>query len=69
MTEEVERLVALERDVVHLTERLAGMERKVNEMHAILLQAKGARWILLALAGIGGFLGGKLGLLFPIIGK
>lgn len=69
MTEEVERLVALERDVVHLTERLAGMERKVNEMHAILLQAKGARWILLALAGIGGFLGGKLGLLFPLVGK
>lgn len=69
MTEDGERIVALERDVVHLTDRIAGMERKVDEMHAILLQARGVRWILLALAGIGGFLGGKLGLLFPLVGK
>lgn len=38
---------------------------KVDEMHAMLLQAKGARWTILGLATLGGFLAGKIGWLVP----
>ena len=34
------------------------MSAKVDEMHAILLQARGVRWAIIALAGLVGFLAG-----------
>ena len=34
------------------------MAAKVDEMHAILLQARGVRWAIIALAGLVGFLAG-----------
>lgn len=35
------------------------MVTKVDEMHSILLQARGARWAILGVAGLAGFLAGK----------
>jgi hypothetical protein len=37
---------------------VAKMAAKVDEMHAILLQARGVRWAIVAVAGLVGFLTG-----------
>ena len=42
----------------HLNEKLDDTYMKVEEMHAILLQAKGARWVIVGLAGIAGLASG-----------
>jgi hypothetical protein len=39
-----ERVAKLEVQMTHLNEKLDDTHQKVEEMHAILLQAKGARW-------------------------
>ena len=64
-TDTRDRTIKLEADVEHLTEKVAEVSQKVNEMHALLLQAKGARWVILAMAAIGGFLSAKLSMFFP----
>ena len=51
-----ERLAVLEQKVSHMEEELDRMSAKVDEMHAILLQAKGVRWAIIAVSGLVGFL-------------
>ena len=41
-----ERVAKLEVQMTHLSEKLDDTHKKVEEMHAILLQAKGARWVI-----------------------
>lgn len=41
------------------------MSRKVSVMHDIMMQAKGARWLLLGAAGIIGFLTSLIGKVVP----
>src|SRR5262245_48074238 len=53
-----ERLAVLEQQVSHMEAELDRMSAKVDEMHAILLQARGVRWAIIALAGLVGFLAG-----------
>jgi hypothetical protein len=53
-----ERLAILEQKVSHVETELARMSAKVDEMHAILLQAKGVRWAVIAVSGLVGFLTG-----------
>jgi hypothetical protein len=53
-----ERLVILEQRVSHMEEELDKISSKVDEMHAILLQAKGVRWAVIAVSGLVGFLTG-----------
>lgn len=55
------RIAVLETNVTNMEAKLAEMITKVDEMHAILLQAKGARWAILAVAGFAGFMASKLG--------
>ena len=55
-----ERLVILEQKVSHMEGALDKISAKVDEMHAILLQAKGVRWAVIAVAGLVGFLVGIL---------
>jgi hypothetical protein len=43
----------LEVQIGHLTVKLDDTHRKVEEMYSILLQAKGARWVIIGLAGLG----------------
>jgi hypothetical protein len=54
----IERLAVLEQKVSHMEEELDRMSAKVDEMHAILLQAKGVRWAIIAVSGLVGFLAG-----------
>jgi hypothetical protein len=41
-----------------MEEELDKISAKVDEMHAILLQAKGVRWAVIAVSGLVGFLTG-----------
>ena len=51
-----ERLAILEQKVSHMEEELDKMSAKVDEMHAILLQARGVRWAIIAVSGLVGFI-------------
>jgi hypothetical protein len=53
-----ERLAVVEQKVSHMEEQLDRISAKVNEMHAILLQAKGVRWVIISVAGVVGFITG-----------
>ena len=53
-----ERLAILEQKVSHMEEELDRMAVKVDEMHAILLQARGVRWAVITVSGLVGFLVG-----------
>ena len=53
-----ERLAVLEQKVSHMEEELDRMSAKVDEMHAILLQARGVRWAIIAVSGLVGFIAG-----------
>jgi hypothetical protein len=59
--EERERIRALEVQIEHMSATVEHMSSKVDELHSMLMQAKGARWALLAMAGAVGFLSGKIG--------
>lgn len=53
-----ERLAVLEHKVSRMERELERMSVKVDEMHAVLMQARGVRWAIIAVAGLVGFLAG-----------
>lgn len=59
MPELEERIAVLEANAANMRDRLVEISVKVDEMHGILLQAKGARWAILGVASLAGFLAGK----------
>lgn len=62
-----ERLARLEAKVEHLETLIADQGSKVSEMHSLLLQAKGARWAIGALAAGAGLVGGLATKWFPVL--
>ena len=60
-----ERVAKLEVQMTHLADKLDDTHSKVEEMHAILLQAKGARWVIVGLAGVAGLASGLVAKLMP----
>lgn len=64
-----DRIKTLELEFVHMNKSMDGMQEKVDEMHEILLQAKGAKWTIFLLAAVGGFLATKISSLFALFGK
>lgn len=50
-----ERMVRLEAEVEHMTDQVTDMQKKVNAMHDLLMQARGMRWMIVVLAAAGGF--------------
>lgn len=60
-----ERIRALEVRVETLTEVIEKQDQKLSDLVAIFQQAKGARWAILASAGVAGFLASYL----PTVGK
>lgn len=59
MPELEERIAVLEANQMNMRDKLAEVSVKVDEMHSVLLQAKGARWAILGVASLAGFLAGK----------
>lgn len=64
MPELEERIAVLEANFKHADAKLDKMAEKVDEMHEVLLQARGARWAILGVASFAGFFAGKLGTFF-----
>jgi hypothetical protein len=55
---QAERLAVLEQRTSHIEAELARISTKVDEMHAVLMQAKGVRWAVIAVSGLVGFVTG-----------
>jgi hypothetical protein len=64
-----ERLASLEARLASLEQDVHDMRLKVDAMHNILMQAKGARWAIIAVAGLAGFLAGISAKILPLIGR
>lgn len=64
-TDTRDRVVALEVKVQHLTDTVETMAEQVDQMHDLLMQARGARWAIVGFATIGGFAAAKLLALIP----
>ncbi|MFO0522249.1 MAG: hypothetical protein ACK515_17800 [bacterium] len=60
-----ERLVRLETEMKHVTTQLDDMGAQLKTLVDLLNQAKGARWMLLGMATLGGFALGKLSTVLP----
>jgi hypothetical protein len=63
-----ERMAILETKVQHLSNQLEDTHRKVDDMHGVLMQAKGARWAILAMAALGGAMASFATKLLPLGG-
>lgn len=51
-----DRMIRLENEVEHITHQLGDVQKKVNAMHDLLMQAKGMRWLIIGMAATAGFL-------------
>ena len=58
----------LKRDYQHMREKVDRMAEQVDDLHELMTKAKGARWAILTFVAIGGFVAGKLGSIFPMLG-
>ena len=61
MTTLEERIAVVETELKNTREQMGSMSAKVDDMHSIVQAFKGVKWAVLALAGIAGFIAGKLG--------
>jgi uncharacterized protein involved in exopolysaccharide biosynthesis len=64
-TDTRDRVIKLESDLKHLTDSVESMSHKVTDMHDLLNQARGARWLILTAAAIGGFVSAKVAAFVP----
>jgi hypothetical protein len=55
---QAEWLAVLEQRASHIEAELTRISTKVDEMHAVLMQTKGVRWTVIAVAGLVGFVTG-----------
>lgn len=60
-----DRLIRLETEMDVVQKTVEDMSLKVNAMHDVMMQAKGARWLILGAAGLLGFLTSLLGKALP----
>ena len=67
MTDDGERIAALETRVDYIQKELEKANQTLMEIRDVLLQAKGARWLLAALVGVGGFVAGLLHKFIPFM--
>lgn len=64
-----ERIAALEVQVRHLSDTLSATQAVVTELRDLLLQARGARWMIGLLIAVGGFLAGMSAKYLPYLPK
>ncbi len=60
MERDGERIAVLEANQKHMEQKIDAMAKQVAEMHELMLKAKGAKWALLGMASLAGFLSAKL---------
>ena len=64
-----ERLASLEEWRRGMDPQLVKLVERVDEIHAIMLQAKGARYVIVAGAGIAGLISGWAAKFLPLLWK
>jgi Mg2+ and Co2+ transporter CorA len=64
-----DRVIRLEANLEHVTEQLSDMQKKVNEMHDLLMQARGVRWVIIAMAAVSGFVASFASKYLPFVAK
>ena len=62
-----DRLIRVESDLAHLRQDFEKMSETLGEVHNIMTQAKGARWMILLMATVGGFIATKGAALLGIL--
>lgn len=60
-----DRVIRMEAEVRSLERQVTGMANKINDMHDVLMQARGARYVIVGAAAIGGAVTGFLVKLLP----
>ena len=60
-----DKVIKLENEVHHLAASVDAMAVKVTEMHDLIQQAKGIKWLILAAAAVGGFISAKIAAFLP----
>jgi predicted esterase YcpF (UPF0227 family) len=61
MTSDGERIAVLEANQRHMGDKIDAMAGQLQEVHDLLLKAKGAKWAIIGLATLGGFVSAKIG--------
>jgi len=59
-----DKVIRLETEMAAMRNDVAKMAAKVDELHTLLTQARGARWMLMLLIAIGSFMAAKVTPLF-----
>ena len=59
MPEEATKIALLEYQMKQTEAKIDDLAHKVDSLVELLQQAKGARWTILAMSGVGGFLAAK----------
>ena len=62
-----DRLIRVESDLDHMRRDFLEMRVTLDEMHNILTQAKGARWMVLVMATVGGFISTKMATIMGLL--
>ena len=67
-SEELQRITRLEVEMEHLKEKMDDTNTKVTEMHDLLTRARGAKWFVVGLAGLAGYIASYMPKLSAFIG-
>ena len=62
------RVALLEKERDHMAEKFERVAEQVAELHELMTQAKGARWAILSVVAVAGFLAGKVGSMSGLFG-
>ena len=68
MPELEERIAVLEANQVYMKHQLEGMNETLQELRDLMLTAKGAKWAILGVASVAGFMSGKIGSVIAALG-
>ena len=68
MPELEERIAVLEANQSHMREQLEEANVTLRELRDLMLTAKGAKWGILGVASLAGFLSGKMGAVIAALG-
>ncbi len=68
MPELEERIAVLEANQVYMKHQLENMNETLQELRDLMLTAKGAKWAILGVASVAGFMSGKIGSVIAALG-
>lgn len=61
-----DRVIRMEAEVDNLEKKVDQMSQKIDDMHNVFMQARGARYVIIGAAAIGGAVTGFLVKLIPL---